>query len=813
MDNTSADRQQTVLIPEEEGIDIKKYIFLILGHWWWFAISIFVSLTIAYLINRYTQVVYSASCSIIVGEEKSETGTIENILDELSKVRTNKRKAVVENEITILKSYKMARMALEELDFNVDYIAVGRRGIAEMQLYNQCPFIIEIDTNQFNLINHGVFITILSDKEYRLDIDDKFEISRRMKFGEKFEHESFHFTVFQRDSLNFNYNNLTNKKYYFIINSINNLANQYRSSLNVEVNNEKGAILSLSMQGFVPQQLTDYLNKLSEIYLKNNLDEKNRASENTIRFIDQQLSGIVDSLEITGLKLQQFRSANKLIDLGKEGNFLYQQVQELQSEKAMLEMQANYYNYLLDYITVRNENSEVVAPGVVGIQDNLLNELVKTLNELLLKKRQLKSSINDNSPLLVSIDNQINSSIKSLKENIHSLVESNVIAINKLNERISKIDVEVQKLPGTEKQMIDIQRKFKINDQIYTFLLQKRAEAGITKASNNSDHKILDRARPENVLLVKPKYSKNYLIGLLGGLAIPLILILLIEFFNTKISDRNYLENRLKAPIIGNIGHNDSTTELAVNSNPKSSMSESFRAIRSNIQYILKDPQSKVIAVSSAISGEGKTFCSVNLASILALAGKKTLIVSLDLRRPKVHRIFDLENKDGISTYLIGKTEYSNLFKPTMIPSLFMTSAGPIPPNPAELIGTEKMAEFITRARKEFDFIIIDTPPIGIVTDALVLKDNIDSFLFVIRHNYSDRQVIELINDLHIRKVFKNICVVVNDIQLKGYYGYSYKYGYQYGYGYSYHYNQYEDNDNKILRKKVFERIFKFLHK
>jgi len=812
MENITSAQQQNFL-PDEEGIDIKKYIFMVLGHWWWFGISIFVGLTIAYLINRYSQQVYSADCSIIVGEEKPGTGSVENILDELTKIRVSRRKAVVENEISILKSYKLARTAIEELDFGISYMAVGRRGFVQSSMYKNSPFVVEFDISKNNPINYPIYITILSADKYRLIINDRYNIDREMQFGEKFEHETFGFTMLLRDPKSFDAETMSGKKYFFYRNDINSLTKQYLSALMVEVNDEKGAVLTLTMQGFVPEQVADYLNKLSDVYLQTNLDEKNRISENTMRFIDEQLSGIVDSLEITGLKLQQFRSANKVIDLSKEGNFLYEQVQNLQSERAMLDMQSKYYQYLRDYISGKKEDNEVVAPSVVGIQDNLLNSLVEELNKLFSQKRQLSYSVSDNTPQLVLLNTQISNSRKSLQENLKSLVESNNIAIENLRGRINKIDLEVQKLPGTEKQMIDIQRKFKINDQIYTFLLQKRAEAGINKASNTSDHRILDIAMPENAVKVKPKSSMNYMMGFMAGAAIPLALLLLLDFFNNKITDRKYLENHIKVPIIGNIGHNDISSEIPVSDNPKSGMAEAFRAIRSNLHFILKNPQAKVIAISSAVSGEGKTFFSVNLATILAMAGKITLIISLDLRRPKVHRIFGMENEEGISTYLIGKTKYNDIIKETEIENLYIAPAGAVPPNPAELIATDKMGEFMKKACEGFDYVIIDTPPVGIVTDALSLKDYIDAFVFVIRHNYSDRHVIEMINNLQKRNIFKNVCVVVNDIQLKGYYGYTYKYGYQYGYGYSSQFNQYEDYIKNSPAEKLLLTIRKTFKK
>ena len=803
-------QQQQLILPEEERIDIKKYIFLILSHWWWFGIAIFVSLTVAYLINRYSQDIYSAECSIIIGDPGTQAGSIESVLDELSRVRNRRVKATVENEMTILKSYKMARLALEELDFDVTYVAVGRRGIAESHLYTSCPFVVEYDSSETNQMNYPVEITLLSDSTYHLSIDDQFDIDKKIRFGEKFEHESFHFTLQLRDPENFSLEKQTVRKYYFLINDINNLAKQYRMGLEVEVNDEKGAILTLSMQGYVATQLADYLNKLSEVYLRSNLEEKNQTSESTIRFIDEQLGGIVDSLEQTGTRLQQFRTANKVIDLSREGSFLYQQMLELQSEKAAYDMRSNYFNYLSEYIAKKDLNEDVVAPSVIGIQDNLLNQLVSELSQLIQQRRQLSFSANESSPQLALIDSQIASMKASLKENLESMTEANRLEKSNLESRIRKIDTELQKLPATEKQMIDIQRKFTINDQIYTFLLQKRAEAGITRASNTSDHKTLDIARPENAVMVKPKVSMNYMIGLLSGVGIPFLLLLLLEFFNTKITDRNYLQDNLKAPIIGNIGHNEGSTEIPVLEKPNSSLAESFRGLRTNIHYILQEQEGGVIAVTSAISGEGKTFCSINLAGILAMSGKKTLLISLDLRRPKIHRVFNLDNSEGMSTWLIGKTGYEKLIRETNINQLFVTTSGPVPPNPAELLGSDKMKMFIEKARKEFDYIILDTPPVAIVTDTLVLRDLLDALVFVVRHNYSDRQVVELANNIYDKKLIKHLGIVVNDIQLRGYYGYSYRYGYGYGYGYSYsyrsaYYEEEEGGNNWLgrIRKKL----------
>ena len=790
-------------LQEDEGIDIKKYIFLILSHWWWFAVAVMISLTGAYMINRYSQEVYRASCSLIIGEPESRIGSVESIMDEFSRKRSKRRKAVVENEISILKSHKMARLALEELDFGVTYTAIGRRNIAERRLYENSPFVVREDTTKPSAPYGTYFITILSREEYQLNIGEEFK--KVLRFGEKFDRGDYAFTIYLNKPEEYNFNPNESNKYYFTFRKINSLAKEYSNSLSIEVNDEKGSILILSLSGFVPEQVTDYLNRLCYVYVESNLEEKNLTSENTIKFIDEQLRGVVDSLEATGLRLQEFRSANKVINLTREGTFLFEKMQDLQSEKAKLEIKDRYYNYLLEYIQKRTDFSDVVAPSVVGIEDKLLNSLVAELNQLNLERRNLSLSVVEKSPQTFLLNNRISSTRNALQENLQSLIEGNSIATVELNERIVNIEKKVQKLPGTERQLINIEREFTINDQIYTFLLEKRAEAGITKASNTSDHLILDIARPENASVIKPDTSMNYVMAFAFGGAIPLVLLLLIEFLNTKITDRKYLENNLHVPVIGNIGHHTGGTELPVNENPRSSLVESFRALRTNLQYLLKEPEQKVIAVTSAVSGEGKTFCSINLASILSLAEKKILLVSLDLRRPKVHKVFNFQNKIGISTYLIGKNSYNEIISDTNINNLYVATSGPIPPNPAELLGSKKMAEFIQLARRDFDYIILDTPPVAIVTDTLTLKNVFDIFVFVIRHNYSDKQVVGLVNSIKERGLVDNVGIIINDILVKGYYGYSYKYGYSYNYDYreTYYGEKVEEKGIKNLLGKL----------
>jgi capsular exopolysaccharide synthesis family protein len=281
------------------------------------------------------------------------------------------------------------------------------------------------------------------------------------------------------------------------------------------------------------------------------------------------------------------------------------------------------------------------------------------------------------------------------------------------------------------------------------------------------------------------------MIALLFGILVPAVLMLLFDYFNNKIIDKKDIEKRTSAPVIGYISHNSLKTEIPVVENPGSTLSESFRSVRTSLKYFLKDKECPVISVSSTISSEGKTFVSSNLAAILAMSGKKVLLIGLDLRKPRIHKIFGTDNKSGISNFLIGEEKYENIIIMTEVDNLWYAPSGPVPPNPAELLESPAMSVFIEKAKKKFDYIVIDTPPVAIVTDALLVSSITDFYLFVVRQRYTSKNTIELVEELRRNESIKSLGIVVNDISMSGYYGYGLRYGYSMGYGYNYGYNYY----------------------
>jgi capsular exopolysaccharide synthesis family protein len=777
---------------EEDSIDFRKYIYMIFANWYWFLISVSIGVGVAWMVNRYTMPVYQVGSSLMINEDSRGRGLTgyENMIPGIESFRSQK---TLLSEMEILKSSVLTERALGDLNFNITYIGVGRTGFKEALLYNSSPFTVLTDSTDNNLYDYPVYIQILNEKEYELSIDGQYNISEVVPFGKKFSSASFNFTIVPVDSIKFT-PDFGYSKYYFQFNSTNTLVNDFKALLTINTNDSRrGSILFLTMTGNSPQQVTDYLNTLMRIYIIKGLEEKNQTALNTVNFIDQQLSILDTTLKGAEKNLQDFRLKNRLIDVSSEGSVIFSRLTELQNSRSLAELQTRYLNYLREYVNDRNNTNQIVVPATVDLADGLLSSLIGQLNTLLAEKSELQFTVQGNNPTISQIDSKIDYTREAVLDNIKNIFKNNSINLEEIDRQLVLAEKEFDKLPATERRFISIQREYKVNDQIYTYWLQKRAEAAIAKAANVADNKILDYAKVENAILISPKARSNNLMGLVLGLAFPLALLILLDLTNTRITGIQQIERKTTVPIISTVGHNDNAGEIPVFERPKSALSESFRGLRTNLQYMLREKNQKVVMITSTISGEGKTFCSTNLAAIFAMAGKKTLLIGLDLRKPKVHKVFNLEGNIGVSTCMIGKTTLTEATQSTKIENLFVLPAGPVPPNPAELLESQTMSDLIKEAREIYDIIILDTPPYGMVTDSRLISRLADLNLFVLRQNYSTLNILSLIEETHQKNEIGQMGLIVNDIHVKGYYGYGYRY-YNYGTEYRYgYYNTYGD--------------------
>ena len=776
---------------EGDNIDIKRYVSMFLSNWYWFATTLFIAVTLAYGINRYSQQVFSVSSTLLIKDDQpgNMNNNVSSVIPGGDIFRSQQN---LKNEMGILKSFSLNYRVMKEMkDFHVVYIGVGKRGIVESRMYKTCPFKVVYDSLEHQLINYKVNVEILSDEKYRIKLNGHLDFKQDMKFGERFSKYGLNFIIERKNAKDPVYYLDGSNSYFFYFEDPASLASRYRAELTVAPVEKEASLVTLSVTGFVPAQEADYLNKLMDVYIRYGLDNKNQTADSTIKFIDGQLKVILDSLDIAEEKLERFSMVNSFMDLSREGALIQSKLEKYENEKTGFDLQLQYYNYLSEYLNIKNAGGTIISPSVMGITDQVLYRLVNELSVIQKEQENFGFNINDNQPAHLLMDRQMEEAREALRENVKNGIANLKSLIVESDRKISEVEVNIRRLPSTERKLINIQRKFDLNNTVYTYLLEKRSESGIARASNVSDNRIIDTASQFSSGLIRPKTRMNYIIAILLGLIVPMGIITLIDFFNDKVMDKSDIERKTKVPVIGYISHSEGKNEIAVVEKPGSSLSESFRSVRTAIKYFVKKNEVAVIAVSSTISSEGKTFISINLAAITAMLGKKVLLIGLDLRRPRINKVFEFKDSPGMSSYLSGNCDYEEIIRGTQINNLFYVPSGPIPPNPAELIETEQMRTFMERAKKEFDFIIIDTPPVAIVTDTLLLAPYVDINLFIVRQRYTSRNTLEMINQLYVQGELKNMAIIINDISLSGYYGYGMRYGYTRGYGYSYGYNYY----------------------
>jgi capsular exopolysaccharide synthesis family protein len=549
---------------------------------------------------------------------------------------------------------------------------------------------------------------------------------------------------------------------------------------------EGAGIINLSITGTNPSKEMDFLGELINEYSNRDLNKKNQTAEQTIQFIRQQLIDIKDSLKVVEYQLERFGNSSRLKDMSADAQRLFVKTEAFEIQKAELLIRQNYYQYLTEYLSKGAGNlDQVILPSSMGITDPVLSSLLVKMIDLQLEIKMYVDPERRKNPVVEAKVERINEIKNNVEEALKTMQSTDKIKMDFLTKQLKDAETQLNRLPASERQLIAVQRNYSLLENLYVFLMQKLSEAGISKASNTSDITMVNP--PMRGVAISPKPTQNYTIALILGLAIPLLSFILFEVFNNKVQSKEDIDKMTSIPFIGGIGHNALTTNLTVKEKPKSGVAESFRALRSNLNYFTSNKAKQIFMVSSSISGEGKTFTTINLATVFALSGKRTLIVGADMRRPKIYEDFKRSNQVGLSTYLSGLSEFKDVIQDTEIENLFLISGGPVPPNPSELLLTDRFDQFIKSTLDQFDYVIIDTPPLALVTDAFVISKFVDHTVFVLRQNYSPKEFVRSIDEYHRSGKLKSISILLNDIYKSGLgYGYGQAYAYHYGYGYGY---------------------------
>jgi tyrosine-protein kinase Etk/Wzc len=790
----------------EETVDMVKYLNLFKQHWYWFILVVMVALSTAYFINHYTQKTYKVVATILIDDEgksqsfgESLSGNA-NIMNGFSLFPSHKN---LQNQLLILKSSTQIEKTIRALNYEVSYYVEELFGTQEVL---NAPFVIIPDKKKPVPLHVKFRVTIQADSSFTVTYPKDMEtikfynyltgvkkevtcnigMDKTIRYGDTIDGDEFSFLVLPSK------NGLwedTEKEYSFSFNSYEQLANYYEKMLEVELLHKEASMLTISLPSVIPDKAMNFLNMHIELYMQRSLDKKNNMADNAISFIDQQLGLISESLYTTKIELQDFKKKNKIIDLGFQAQQLSQRIEELDKQREEINMRQNYLHYLREYLNSNMEAGDLVAPSIIGIDDPLINSLVLGLNDLYDQKIAMGGE-SSNNPYISTIDSQIRNFKTTIIENTGSMINNNINVLQDINNRFSRIMGDAVALPETELRLFEIERLYNLNDYTYAYLLEQKYMAEITKASNTTDNEIIDVAKVM-VPYISPRPKMNYILALILGMFIPGGVILLKDYFNNKINTVEDIKELTNLPIAGTILHSESNdlltiSKLAISNDYGNIFSESFRSLRSRLNFISKDAKSKSFLITSSISGEGKTFVAINLAVAYSLVGKKTLLVGYDLRNPSIGQRFDIHGKSGLTNFLIGKSNVSEIIHESGIKNLWVIPSGEVPPNPSELADSERNSELFSELKTKFDYIIIDSPPIGLVSDALSLVKFSDNVFLLARSKKTNKKNLkEVIENLSANGL-TNMSIIMNDLSKdKTLYGYkgSY-YGYGYGYGY-----------------------------
>ena len=779
---------------QEESIDIKRLFFLILRRWYWLIICFILGVAGAYLYSSYQDQIYEVNTSIIVPED-NKSFDLKNLFEQSF---NGAGKVSINNEIELLKSYTLNDRVVKNLNWRTIY--QQKDLFIWKGLYMREPFIVSESEEGLNAEGVWIYINPIDNNNFQILVKGEGRVNNQKIMNQRvfveLDTTAIYGIPFHSDFLNFtlypskiDLQSLVGNNYRFSFRN-NNLTNfAYNKKVQIGLVDKNSEVIRLTSSGPEPWREIHYLNELVRVYLDLKYEQLTQTQKRSIDFIDSQLSGITDSMKISESSFTEFRSKNQIIDLGTQGEMVMEQLKEIEQQRSQYQMQYEYFRNLQSYLGKADRIKQIVTPSVVGIQDPSLNSLVLKLSELYSRREILSFSAHENNPTLQLLNKEIEQVNDQLRENLVNLIDNAQLSIKSLDRRYNSINQELNNLPGQEQALINIRRKYELTSEIYTFLMQRRAEIEIALASSVIDIQIVDPARIERITPTGTSLKIILLIGAFLGLAFPIAIIVLADMMNNKIHLQEEVEKMTKLSIIGNVLHSNSKSELVAVESPTAPITESYRTIRTNLQYKFTRPGQKVIGIHSISPSEGKTFSATNIACILAMNSKKTLIIGADLRRPRLHKIFDRSNKVGLSSYLVDQATYKDIIIKTNVDNLWLTPSGIIPPNPAELLEREQFTTFIEQAKNEFDYIIIDNAPISMVTDGLITSHISDLNIFILRYAVSRKDQIKYINEIAHKGIMQNPALVINDIKLDRFsygYGYSYAYNYVYSKGYAY---------------------------
>ena len=785
----------------EEQVNIQELLFRYLIHWPWFVVSIIICIACAWGYLRLTTPIYNISATVLIKDEKKGGGaSMSSDLEKMGLEGFVSSSSNVDNEIEVLRSKSLAREVVNNLGLFVTYMDEDE--FPSKELYHTSPVLVSLTHQEadklpgrmeINMILQptgalGVQITV-GEKEYRKQFD---------KLPAVFPTDEGTIAFFaNNDTLSAVCpENITKERHITaFINRPFSVLKEYVSSLSIAPTSKTTSVVVISLENTNTRRGRDYINKLLEMYNINANNDKNEVAQKTAEFIDERIGIISKELGSTEQDLENFKRSAGITDLSSEAQIAL--TGNAEYEKKRVENQTQI-NLVMDLQRYMKGNEYEVLPSNIGLQDAASASAIDRYNQMLVERKRLLRTSTENNPTIINLD----TSIRAMRTNVQATLDATLkglqITKEDLAREASRYSRRINDAPTQERQFVSIARQQEIKSGLYLMLLQKREENAITLAATANNAKIIDEALADDNP-ISPKKTIVYLAALVLGVGLPVGVIYLIGFTKFKIEGRADVEKLTSLPVVGDVPLADEKTgSIAVFENQNNLMSETFRNVRTNLQFMLENGKN-VILVTSTISGEGKSFISANLAISLSLLGKKVVIVGLDIRKPGLNKVFNIPKKEhGITQYLTNTTaNLMDFVQPSDInKNLFILPGGTVPPNPTELLARGGLEKAIETLKANFDYVILDTAPVGMVTDTLLIGRVADLSVYVCRADYTHKAEFTLINELAENNKLPNLCIAINGLDLNSrkygyYYGYGkygkyYGYGKRYGYGYGY---------------------------
>jgi capsular exopolysaccharide synthesis family protein len=761
--------------PTEKNL-LKDLLILALRNWYWFVLSLVVCMAVGKIYLRYMVPVYNIQSRLLVKQNNqgSAGGS-----DPMSQINLDNSNNDVVNAIEILKTRLLMRRTVRELNLNISYFMKGL--VKSTELYRTAPFIFQLTSPADSLLSGAWGVTVIPDGSgVVLETENA---KTQLHWGDTLKLGDMSIAVMKRFTP---FGNQLNTQYLVTVAPEEQIVSSYLSRVKISQAGDGENIITMSTTDAIPKRGEDVLDKLYDVYTRANVEDQNSIADNTIEFINSRLEIVHKELSGVEKNIEDFKTTNKLTSVEEQSKQLLTSTKEVNDDIGKQDLQLELLSAVESRL--KEKTARVVPPDLLA-SDPTYQQMSQRFNALVLQRDAALGTTKPGNPIIQQMNAQIDTVKTEMLLSLENARKGIELARGDLQTKLNQLSDEFKSTPAKEHTFLDISREQTVKQQLYLFLLQKREETAISKSGTLSNSRLIEPAKAD-MTPISPNYMNSYLVSLLFGLAIPSLIIYLREFLNNNIRARRDIEENTTVPILGEIGHNKSESPMVALADPRSHLAEQFRTIRTNLKFVLAGKKHNVILITSSMSGEGKSFISLNLAGSIALSGKKVVILELDLRKPRLSSHLGLTNEHGFTNYMISNTDLKYLPKPVPDnPNLYVIGSGPIPPNPAELLMQDKIGVMFDYLYSNFDYIIIDSPPVGLVSDALLVEGYADACIYVTREGYTLKQQLNIVNDLAANKKMKGISIIINDVDMKS------KGGYGYGYGYAYGQNAYYDGD------------------